>query len=144
MKPWHTAWWPEHPRACFLVAVALSVIAGLWLAESSNAAVYGPPTTQQVTHRMGRATEQMLDRRGMRVAGIVGAACQPGTRGDATRKLRWWCLLWQRDEVGAVVWRSRVALRWHRATVDTVVTWRMEGKIRMTKPVGGHFSSRRF
>lgn len=143
MKPWHSAWWPAHPRACFVAAAALSTLAGALLAETAEAKTRAP-STAQVSHRMGQATDRMLEQRGMRVAGLIGVSCRPGTRSDPTRKVRWWCLLEQRDELGEVVWRTRVRLRWHRDRAKTVVTWRMAGVISGGRELGGHLTSEVF
>lgn len=143
MKPWHSSWWPDHPAACFVLAFVLAILAGAILADRSEATVRAP-STSQVTSRMLEATTTMLDQQGLRVDGVVSVGCQGGTRGDPTRRVRWWCILEQRDLIGSVVWESRVRLRWKRGDVATSVSWSMEGIIRMRRPATGFLTSRRF
>lgn len=126
-------WW------LLALAIGLAIFA-----TPAHAAKVEAPTTYQVTHRLGLVADRMLQREGMRVTGMLGASCRPGTKGDPTRKVRWWCLLEQRDEVGAVNWRARIRVRAHRGRVSTSVNWRMEGRIQMQLPRNFYLTTSRF
>lgn len=77
-RPWHGAWWPEHPRACFAVAVCLSIAAGWIYTASAHAGQFTPPTRLQAQRILGDAYDARLRPRYPR-SGIT-TRCRGGGR----------------------------------------------------------------